>query len=136
MIYYTFNIREGRSCFRQLKEIFDCCKQSLTRLNHPPIHPSIHQPVQCHTFLNEKGGAQKGAHAKLLYIFAPIVCKLQDRLRSFYFQCEQVIYNPAQPSIHPPIHSSSAIFLQKRAYAILLYIFAPIMCKLQDFLHA
>ena len=36
--------------------IFDCCKQSLTRLLHPPIHPPIHPSIHPSTtvyFLGE-----------------------------------------------------------------------------------
>ena len=54
---------------------FDCCKQSLIQLNHPPIHP----PSQDHTFLHKKG-----VTGNLLYRFAPILCKLQYRWGPFF----------------------------------------------------
>ena len=57
------------------KTIFDCCKQSLNRLYHPSIHP----PIQDHRFLHKRG-----AYAKLLYIFAPILWKFQKRSGLFY----------------------------------------------------
>ena len=31
--------------FKTEARVFDCCKQSLNRLQHPPIHPSIHPPI-------------------------------------------------------------------------------------------
>ena len=50
MAYYTIHINT---------QIFNCCKQFLTRLHHPSIHPPTHP----------------GAYAELLHKFAPILCK-------------------------------------------------------------
>ena len=33
---------------------FYCCKQSLTRLFHPPTYPTIHPPIQDYTFFSFK----------------------------------------------------------------------------------
>ena len=62
------------SLFFPFFHLFDCCKQSLTWLQHPSTHPSIHPSIQCHTFLHKKG-----ATAKLLYEFDPLLCKRQNR---------------------------------------------------------
>ena len=49
-----------------INNLFGCCKQS--------------PPIQCHTFFREKG-----AYAKLLYIFAPIMCKTRQVKTGFKF---------------------------------------------------
>ena len=50
-------------------------KQSLTWLYHPSIHPSIHPPTAPVPYFF----AQKGAHAKLLYMCAPISCNFYQQ---------------------------------------------------------
>ena len=53
-------------------------KQALPSI-HRFINPLTHPPNHDHTFLHEKW-----AYAKLLYIFVPILCKLQDRWGLFF----------------------------------------------------
>ena len=71
-------------CFGAAKNWFlNCCKQSLTKLDHPP---------------------------KLLHIFAPIMCKLQERWRpvAIFDCCKQSLnwlnHPSFLPSFHPSIH--------------------------------
>ena len=110
--------------------IFDCCKQSLTRLCLPSIqpsffpsfHPSIHL-----TFLHEKC-----ATGHLLHKFAHILYKSQDRGGPFF---STAILNPAFSSIHTLTHPSiqCPIFLHKKGVTgQLLYKFSHTLCKSQD----
>ena len=76
-IHYLGCINNMLTCAENLKKwkIPNKSKVSLTRLYHPPIHPFTHPGP--YSF------AQKGGTVDLLFIFAPILCKLQDRLRPF-----------------------------------------------------
>ena len=64
----------------EFDNLFDCCKQSLTRLHHPS---------RTILFLHKKG-----VTGSLLYWFAPILCKSQDRLGPLIFIFFIAVSNP------------------------------------------
>ena len=85
----------------------------LIAVSNPNTGSTIHPPT--HTFVHEEG-----AYGKLMYIFAPFMCKLQDRWRQF-FKCEQAIFYWAQPSSHPSIHPFSALLVCTKKECMPIY---------------
>ena len=77
----------------QRKPIFDCCKQSLTRLLLPSIHPPIHPPT--HPSIH------------------PLQSTFCVRRFAFGFYSHLSIHPPTHPPIHPSIHLLQSTFCMK-----------------------